>query len=107
MDDLIDAFVLFIAPADSVTGPSNLGNPAEFIVRKLAETVIQLTVVKSDLILLHLPADDPKQRKPDLTRTTATIGWTPRTELSRVCLRPPFFDELLKRGIKIDTWSPV
>jgi UDP-glucuronate decarboxylase len=108
VDDLIDAFVLFMAAADSVTGPLNLGNPAEFTIRELAETVIQLAGSKSDLIFLPLPADDPKQRQPDLTRTTATLGWTPRTALKEGLLKTiPFFDELLQRGIEIDTWSPV
>jgi len=108
VDDLIDAFVLFMAAADSVTGPFNLGNPAEFTIRELAETVIHLTGSKSDLIFLPLPSDDPKQRQPDLTRTTATLGWAPRTALKEGLLKTiPFFDELLQRGIEIDTWSPV
>lgn len=108
VDDLIDAFVLFMAAADSVTGPLNLGNPAEFTIRELAETVIHLAGSKSDLIFLPLPADDPKQRQPDLTRTTAILGWTPRTALKEGLLKTiPFFDELLQRGIEIDTWSPV
>jgi UDP-glucuronate decarboxylase len=108
VDDLIDAFVLFMATADSVTGPLNLGNPAEFTIRELAETVIELTGSKSELIFLPLPSDDPKQRQPDLTRTTATLGWVPHTALKNGLLKTiPFFDGMLKQGIEIETWSPA
>lgn len=108
VDDLIEAFVLMMASADAVTGPLNLGNPGEFTIRELAETVIGLTGSSSELRFLPLPADDPKQRQPDLTNTTAVLGWAPRTTLKDGLLKTiPFFDELLGRGIEIETWSPI
>jgi UDP-glucuronate decarboxylase len=108
VDDLIDAFVLFMESSDSVTGPLNLGNPGEFTIRHLAETVIHLTGSKSELRFLPLPADDPMQRQPDLTNTKAALGWEPTTQLKDGLLKTiPFFDELLTRGVEIETWSPV
>lgn len=58
-------------------GPINIGNPAEFTVRELAETVINLTYSKSKIIYLPLPQDDPKQRKPDITKAKALLIWEP------------------------------
>lgn len=107
VDDLIEAIIRFMDTADSVTGPLNLGNPDEFTIRELAETVIELTGSKSKLHFLPLPSDDPKQRKPDLSNTTATLGWVPKTTCKEGLLRTiPYFDHLLKQGIEIETWSP-
>jgi len=108
VDDLIDSFVLFMATPHEVTGPLNLGNPTEFTILELAETIIQLTGSKSELRFLPLPADDPKQRQPDLTNTTAALGWAPKTALKDGLLKTiPYFDSLLKKGIEVETWSPV
>ena len=62
-------------------GPINIGNPGEFTVRELAETVIKLTHSKSKIIYLPLPQDDPKQRKPDITKATELLKWKPYVEL--------------------------
>lgn len=108
VDDLIEVFVRFMASPDSLTGPLNFGNPGEFTIRELAETVISLTGSKSALHFLPLPSDDPKQRQPDLSNTTAALGWVPQTSLKDGLLKTiPFFDESLKQGIEIETWSPV
>lgn len=108
VDDLIEVFIRFMASPDSVTGPLNLGNPSEFTIRQLAETVISMTGSKSKLHFLPLPTDDPKQRQPDLTNTTAILDWVPQTTLKDGLLKTiPYFDQLLKQGIEIDTWSPV
>lgn len=108
VDDLIDAFVLFMATPHEVTGPFNLGNPTEFTILELAETIIELTGSKSELRFLPLPTDDPKQRQPDLTNTTAALGWAPKTALKDGLLKTiPYFDSLLKQGIEVETWSPV
>lgn len=107
VDDLIEVFVRFMSSHDTVTGPLNLGNPNEFTIRELAETVINLTGSKSQLHFLPLPSDDPKQRQPDLSNTTALLGWVPQTSLLDGLLKTiPFFDKLLKDGIEINTWSP-
>ncbi|MEO1143813.1 MAG: UDP-glucuronic acid decarboxylase family protein, partial [Pseudomonadota bacterium] len=68
VDDLTDAFMRFMATGAEVTGPINLGNPIEFTIRELAETVIELTGSKSELVYMPLPNDDPKQRKPDISK---------------------------------------
>ncbi len=65
--------------SDDVTGPINVGNPGEFTMIQLAENVLRLT--KSKLIRMPLPADDPKQRKPDITRARNTLGWEPKVQL--------------------------
>lgn len=108
VDDLIDAFVLFMGTPLEITGPFNLGNPTEFTILELAETIIQLTGSKSELRFLPLPTDDPKQRQPDLTNTTAALGWAPKTALKDGLLKTiPYFDSLLKQGVEVETWSPV
>jgi UDP-glucuronate decarboxylase len=108
VDDLIDAFVLFMATPHEVTGPLNLGNPTEFTILELAETIIELTGSKSELRFLPLPTDDPKQRQPDLANTTASLSWAPKTALKDGLLKTiPYFDSLLKKGIEVETWSPV
>jgi UDP-glucuronate decarboxylase len=68
------------SPAD-VTGPVNLGNPAEFTMRELAELVLAETGAQSPLVLRPLPEDDPKQRCPDITLAKSLLGWTPLVPL--------------------------
>lgn len=65
VNDLVEAFISLMATADEITGPINLGNPNEFTIRELAETIIDMTGSKSELRFLPLPSDDPKQRQPD------------------------------------------
>ncbi len=81
VDDLVEAILRFMETPADVTGPLNLGNPGEFTIRELAELVIELTGSRSELVFEPLPADDPKQRRPDLTRTKAALGWEPRIPL--------------------------
>jgi UDP-glucuronate decarboxylase len=81
VDDLIDGFVRFMDTAEEHTGPLNLGNPGEFTIRELAEMVIRLTSSRSAIIQRPLPQDDPKQRRPDITRAKALLGWEPRVRL--------------------------
>jgi UDP-glucuronate decarboxylase len=108
VDDLIEAIVRFMASPDATTGPLNLGNPVEFTILELAETVISLTGSKSELRFLPLPTDDPKQRQPDLSRTKATLGWSPKTSLRDGLLKTiPSFERFLEQGIEIETWRPI
>ncbi|MDX2306657.1 MAG: UDP-glucuronic acid decarboxylase family protein [Hyphomicrobium sp.] len=81
VDDLIDGFVRFMRTEPAVTGPINLGNPVEWTIRELAETVIEMTGSRSILTFKPLPSDDPKQRQPDITRARETLGWEPRIPL--------------------------
>ncbi|HAY48777.1 UDP-glucuronic acid decarboxylase family protein [Thalassospira sp.] len=79
--DLIEGFVRLMATDKTVTGPMNLGNPFEITIRELAERVIDMTGSKSKLIFKDLPADDPLQRKPDITFARNTLGWEPTVAL--------------------------
>ncbi len=80
VDDLIEGFVRMM-DQDETTGPINIGNPHEISVRELAERVIELTGSSSEIVLRELPGDDPKQRRPDITRAQNTLGWNPAVPL--------------------------
>jgi UDP-glucuronate decarboxylase len=82
VDDLVDGMVRMMDTPDDVTGPINVGNPDEFTMIELAETVLKLTGSKSKLVKMPLPADDPKQRQPDITRARKTLGWEPKVKLA-------------------------
>jgi UDP-glucuronate decarboxylase len=81
VDDLIEAMVRMMATDASLTGPINIGNPGEYSMLELAETVLRLTQSKSKLIFKPLPSDDPKQRRPDITLAREALGWDPRVSL--------------------------
>ena len=97
VDDLIEAFVRLMDTPDDFAGPMNLGNPNEFTIRQLAETVIELTGSRSELTFLPLPSDDPKQRQPDITLARETLGWEPTTDLRDGLVSTiDYFDNLLR-----------
>ena len=99
--DLIEGLVRLMATPDEVTGPVNLGNPGEFTVRELAEKVIALTGSRSRIESLPLPADDPKQRKPDIDLARKTLDWEPKVALDEGLRRTiEYFDRLLAAGWK-------
>jgi UDP-glucuronate decarboxylase len=75
VDDLVAGLMAMMASDKAVTGPVNLGNPGEFSMIELAELVIELTGAKSKLVYQPLPADDPKQRQPDISKAKAELGW--------------------------------
>jgi len=81
VDDLINLFLLFMESDDAFTGPMNMGNPGEFTILELAEKVIELTGSKSEIIFKPLPADDPRQRQPDITLARTKLGWEPEVVL--------------------------
>ncbi|OJX70274.1 UDP-glucuronic acid decarboxylase family protein [Magnetospirillum sp. 64-120] len=81
VSDLIEGFVRLMNSPDEVTGPVNLGNPREMTIRQLAEAVIKLTGAKSELIVKPLPADDPMQRQPNITKARQLLDWQPVVEL--------------------------
>jgi len=81
VDDMVDAFVRFMDTEPEITGPINLGNPKEFTILELAEKVIELTNSSSKIQHLPLPSDDPKQRKPDISKAKSELGWKPKIEL--------------------------
>jgi UDP-glucuronate decarboxylase len=81
VDDLIDGFIRMMESPAELTGPINLGNPGEFTIRELANLVIELTGSKSQIVFRPLPQDDPKQRRPDITRARNHLGWEPKIPL--------------------------
>ena len=80
VDDLIEGFVRFMAQTETV-GPMNLGNPGEFTMLQLAELTIKLVGGKSKIVHKSLPADDPKQRRPDITLAKKILKWEPAVPL--------------------------
>lgn len=81
VDDLISGMIALMDTEDEVTGPVNVGNPGEFTIRELATKVIELTDSKSAIIQHPLPADDPKQRRPDISLAQKLLGWEPTVRL--------------------------
>jgi UDP-glucuronate decarboxylase len=67
---------------DDFTGPVNFGNTAEFTISELAEKILGMTGSKSKLVLARLPADDPRQRQPDITLAENVLNWHPTTSLA-------------------------
>ena len=82
VDDLVEAMLRMMTTPESFTGPVNTGNPNEFTMLELAQMVIKLTGSKSKIVSLPLPADDPKQRQPDITLAKKMLGgWEPKVQL--------------------------
>ena len=98
VDDLVDGLIRLMATAPGVTGPINLGNPGEFTIRQLAETIVDMTGSRSRLVQRPLPQDDPRQRRPDLARAKAELDWQPTTVLRDGLARTiAYFRQLLDR----------
>ena len=81
VDDLVDGFLRLMGTPAGFTGPINLGNPDEFTIRHLAETVIEMTGARSSLVERPLPPDDPRQRQPDISLARKKLGWEPQVKL--------------------------
>lgn len=97
VDDLINGMVKMMATSDSFIGPVNIGNPNEFTILELAQTVIRLTNSKSKLIFKQLPMDDPQQRRPDITLAKEKLNWCPKIELEEGLIKTiDYFDTILK-----------
>jgi UDP-glucuronate decarboxylase len=98
VDDLIDGLVRMMESPKEFTGPVNIGNPGEFTMIELAELVMRLTGSKSTLVHAALPADDPRQRQPDITLARQTLGWAPRVPLEEgLKMTIDYFRKLLAR----------
>jgi UDP-glucuronate decarboxylase len=83
VSDLIEGFIRLMFSNKEILGPINLGNPREFTMLELAEKVINLTESKSKIEFHNLPQDDPKQRKPDITKAKDTLNWYPKIDLDK------------------------
>jgi UDP-glucuronate decarboxylase len=83
VDDLIEGMLRLMNSPDEITGPINLGNPREFTIRELAETIIRLTGSSSRLVFKPLPQDDPKQRQPDISLARKQLQWEPKIPLEQ------------------------
>jgi UDP-glucuronate decarboxylase len=82
VDDLLDGMMALMDTEDEIIGPFNIGNPVEFTMLELAEKVIAQTGSKSIILQMPLPQDDPKQRKPDITKAKQLLGWEPKIDLN-------------------------
>ena len=102
VDDLTEGLIGLMGTADTTTGPINLGNPNEFSMHELASIVIDMTGSREKIVHRPLPQDDPRQRKPDISRAQELMSWAPRTELREGLGRTiAYFERLLaKDGIK-------
>ncbi len=99
VDDLVEAIIRLMNTDDAVTGPVNLGNPSEFSIRELANTVIDLTGSRSKVVSRPLPADDPRQRQPDIAAAARLLDWKPRTALKEGLAQTiAYFEKLLEDG---------
>jgi UDP-glucuronate decarboxylase len=97
VDDLIDGLVRLMATPDEVTGPVNIGNPAEFSVLELAKMVIDLVGSSSRIVHRPLPENDPKQRQPDISRAQELLDWRPYTALKDGLVSTiEYFERLLR-----------
>jgi UDP-glucuronate decarboxylase len=99
VDDLIDGAIRFMSTGEDLTGPINVGNPREFTMLQLAESVIRLTGSASKIEFHPLPQDDPMQRQPDITLAREKLGWEPTIELEQGLKRTiAYFDEKLRQA---------
>ena len=97
VDDLVDGLMRLMATPDAVTGPVNIGNPQEFTIAQLATLVVQMSGSRSKIVHRAKPPDDPRQRRPDISKAQELLGWSPSTPLQDgLKATIAYFDELLK-----------
>jgi UDP-glucuronate decarboxylase len=101
IDDLVDGLIrLMESTDDDVIGPINLGNPGEFTIRQLAEMVVDLAGSSSRIVHRPLPSDDPKQRRPDISKAQELLGWRPSIALDDGLNKTiAYFEKLLSKEI--------
>jgi UDP-glucuronate decarboxylase len=81
VSDLIEGMTKLMFSKKEITGPINMGNPNEFSMLQLAELILDITQSRSKIIFQELPMDDPKQRKPDISKAKSLLGWSPTVPL--------------------------
>src|SRR4029077_13787134 len=77
--DLVDGIIRLML--SDTNEPVNIGNPVEMAIKQIAETIIRMTGAKSRIIYKPLPTDDPKQRRPDISRARTLLNWEPKVQL--------------------------
>jgi UDP-glucuronate decarboxylase len=97
---LIEGLIRLMDTEKEFTGPVNLGNPHQITVRQLAERVIALTNSRSELQFKSLPADDPRQRQPDITFARTKLGWNPSVDLNEGLMRTIDYFASINDGLK-------
>ena len=101
VDDLIEALIRLME-ADGLHEPINLGNPGEFTIKDLAAEVINVCGSQSQIKYMPLPDDDPKQRKPDITRAQSLLNWTPKIQLREGLKRTAaYFQERMRESVSV------
>ncbi|MCB2110438.1 MAG: SDR family oxidoreductase [Defluviimonas sp.] len=107
VDDLVEGLIRLMESPDDVTGPVNIGNPVEMSIRDLAEAVIEMTGSRSTLVKAPLPADDPIQRRPDITLARSLLGWEPRVALRDGLERTIAYFAVLRKELEMAEGSPA
>jgi UDP-glucuronate decarboxylase len=96
VDDLVDGLTRLMDTPPDITGPVNVGNPAEFTIIELAQMLISLVGSRSKIVHRALPENDPKQRQPDISLAQELLGWKPRVALKEGLMRTiKYFERLL------------
>jgi UDP-glucuronate decarboxylase len=98
VDDLIEGLLGFMELNENYPGPMNIGNPKEFTMLELAESILTLTNSKSEIVFKELPKDDPKQRQPDIGLAGDKLGWKPRVQLEEGLMKT--IEYFSKLGLK-------
>jgi UDP-glucuronate decarboxylase len=97
VDDLIDGLMRLMDTADEVIGPINIGNPKEFTMLELASLVVEMTGSRSRIVHRPRPQDDPRQRRPDISKANDVLKWVPQIALKEGLVRTiAYFEELLR-----------
>jgi UDP-glucuronate decarboxylase len=93
VDDLITGLISLLMKEKDVSGPINIGNPGEFTILELAQLVVELTNSNSSIEFRTLPSDDPKQRKPDISKAKSVLQWEPTVQLREGLTKAiPYFE---------------
>jgi UDP-glucuronate decarboxylase len=100
VDDLVEGFVRLMNADADIDGPINIGNPNETTVNELAEQILAMAGSSSRIVYHPLPVDDPRRRKPDISRALARLNWSPQVPLHDGLSRTIayFMDEMRNSG---------
>ena len=98
VDDLIEVIIRLMDTDNAFTGPINIGNPREFSILELAEKIINLSASSSEINFKPLPADDPKQRRPDISLAKKELNWEPKISLEEGLVKTiSYFRDIVKK----------